>query len=173
MKRILSAAVVSLHGLSLAEAGEVKISEFTFEVQEPWSDVSSGKPMRAAELQFDAEGEEDPVAVFYFFGAGQGGGIEANVARWKGQFQGELTSEKSEELPGGGIMLVLEGTYLESMGGPFAGPKTPKPDHAMLAAILPSEKGNVYVKLTAPKAVAAQAKEPLKKLVLSALPKDE
>lgn len=45
-------------------------------------------------------------------------------------------------------LLTAKGTYLESMGGPFSGNKTAKPDYTMLAAILPSEQGDVFLKLT-------------------------
>lgn len=154
--------------LSASWAEEIKVSDYVFETGDKWVNVSSGKPMRAAELKFDAAGDEDPVAVFYFFGEGQGGGVEDNVARWKGQFQGGPQGEERLNLDGGGMLLFLSGTYLESMGGAFAGPKVPKENYRMLAAILPSEQGSVYIKLTAPAAVADQVRDPFVALVKSA-----
>jgi hypothetical protein len=50
-------------------------------------------------------------------------------------------------------LLTAKGTYLETMAGagPFSGaPKTPKADYTMLAAILPSEQGDVFIKVTGP-----------------------
>lgn len=154
--------------LALSRAEEIKISGYVFDPGEQWADVSSGKPMRAAELKFDADGDEDPVAVFYHFGAGQGGGVEENVARWKGQFEGGPKQVERVDLEGGRVLLFLSGTYLETMGGPFAGPKVPKENYRMLAAILPSDQGDVYIKLTAPAAVADQAREPFVALVKGA-----
>jgi len=155
--------------LGLAHADPIQVSEFVFEPGEQWEDVTSGRPMRAAELKFDAEGDEDPVAVFYHFGAGQGGGIDANVRRWKGQFEGGPEEVEQEELENGGLLLFLKGTYLESMGGPFAEPKVPKENYRMLAAILPSDQGSVYVKLTAPAEVADEARDAFVALVKSGL----
>ena len=52
-----------------------------------WSNQGS-RPMRAATYTVPAtSGDHDPgECAVYFFGAGQGGGVEANIARWKGQF---------------------------------------------------------------------------------------
>jgi len=153
-----------------AFAGDVKVSEFVFDAPEPWADVTSGRPMRAAELKYDVEGEEDPVAIFFFFGPGQGGGVQDNIDRWKGMFEGGPKAEEQIELDKGVILLVLTGTYLESSGGPFApGPKTPKADHRMLAAILPSEQGSVYVRMTAPAAVVDTVRPAFEALIKSAL----
>lgn len=169
MKRIscLLAFVAAL-GLTQSNAQEIKAGGYAFETAGKWTDVSSGKPMRAAELKFDASGDDDPVAVFFYFGAGQGGDVDANVARWKGQFEGGPKNEERQDLEDGKILLILSGTYLESMGGPFAGPKTPKENYRMLAAIVPGEDGAVFIKLTAPAAVANQAQDAFIALVKSA-----
>src|SRR5215472_3769813 len=52
-----------------------------------WKNEGS-RPMRAATYSVPAAaGDQDPAeCVVYFFGAGQGGSIEANIERWKGQF---------------------------------------------------------------------------------------
>ena len=55
--------------------------------------------------------------------------------------------------------LTASGTYMESSGGPFSGNKTPREDYTMLAAILPSPQGPVFLKLTGPNdSVAAMKK---------------
>jgi gluconolactonase len=153
-----------------AVAGDIKVSEFVFQAPEPWTDVTSGRQMRAAELKYDLDGDEDPVAIFFFFGPGQGGGVQDNIDRWKGMFEGGPKAEEKIEMDKGVIVLVLTGTYLESSGGPFApGPKTPKPDHKMLAAILPSEQGAVFVRMTAPATVADTVRPAFEALIKSAL----
>ncbi|MEO0447504.1 MAG: hypothetical protein AAF191_15635 [Verrucomicrobiota bacterium] len=166
---IFVAMIAWLLAAPVASLGEeVRVSDYTFETGDAWENVTSGRPMRAAELKFDAEGDDDPVAVFFYFGPGQGGGLEANVDRWKGQFDGGPSAEEREDLEGGGVYLVLTGTYMESMGGPFAGPKTPKPEYKMLAAVLPSEQGAVYIKMTAPAVVADEARAAFEDLVKKA-----
>ncbi len=122
--------------------------------------------MRKAELKFDAEGDFDPIAVFFEFGKS---GVEANITRWKGQFQGGPAEEEREKLGDGNVLVVLSGTYLESSGGPFSGNKTPRPNYKMLAAILEGEATSVFVKLTAPGRVADEVRESFTALIKSAL----
>ena len=121
LKLLISPFLFLALTLSAAQADIIKVSSFGFDTADKWEDVSSGSPMRKAELKYDAKGDNDPVAVFYHFGAGQGGGLEANINRWKGQFEGGPTKEEKVELDGGAILLVLSGTYKESSGGPFSG----------------------------------------------------
>src|SRR6266545_4943782 len=52
--------------------------------------AEAARPMRAATYAVPAAaGDKDNgECVVYFFGAGQGGGVDANLERWKGQFKG-------------------------------------------------------------------------------------
>ena len=52
-----------------------------------------------------------------------------------------------------------KGTYMESMGGPFSGPKTPRPGYALLGAIVPGADAFVYIKLTGKEKDVAAIKE--------------
>jgi len=136
------------------EADSLKVSEFIFTFGKPWVRQQVVSAMRAGQFTYDHEDENlaDVELVIFFFGAGQGGGTQANIDRWIGQFEGTPESKTEEKEMGGKkvILLTAKGTYLESMGGPFSGNKTPKPDYTMLAAILPSEQGDVFLKLTGP-----------------------
>lgn len=150
----------------------LKAGEFFFKFAKPWENVSSGRPMRAGELKYDhtEEGLEDVEVVFYYFGPGQGGGIEPNIQRWVGQFEAEPTVEReSVEIDGHKIhYLYAKGTYLDSgMGGPFSGQKTAKPDYMMLAAIVESDQGAVFLKAAAPEKSAEAIKAAFKKLAQS------
>ncbi len=110
---------------------------------------------RAGQLVYKQKSQylEDVEMVIYYFGEGQGGGIEANINRWVGQFQGapEKKIEKKKLGDREVTFLTASGTYMQSSGGPFSGNKTAQPDSMMLAAILPSVKGAVFLKLTGPK----------------------
>jgi hypothetical protein len=147
-----------LIGFSLPSFGEdkesIEVSEFTFKFGDPWVRQQVTSPMRAGQLTYDHEDEDlkDVDLVIYFFGAGQGGGIQANIDRWIGQFEGTPKYTIDKKDMGGREVTFLEasGTYMESMGGPFSGNKTSQPDYAMLAAILPSDQGAVFLKLTGP-----------------------
>jgi len=153
---ILAAALLLTPSTPLRaeEADSLKVSEFIFTFSKPWVRQQVVSAMRAGQFTYDHEDENlaDVELVIFFFGAGQGGGTQANIDRWVGQFEGTPESKTEEKEMGGKkvILLTAKGTYLESMGGPFSGNKTPKPDYTMLAAILPSEQGDVFLKLTGP-----------------------
>ena len=138
--------------LRAEDAESIKVSEFTFSFAKPWVSKPVASAMRAGQFIYDHEDEKlaDVEMVIYFFGPGQGGGIQANIDRWIGQFEGKPESKTEEKEMGDKkvTLLTAKGTYLESMGGPFSGNKTAKPDYTMLAAILPSEQGDVFLKLT-------------------------
>jgi hypothetical protein len=118
--------------------------------------AEGAKPMRAATYTVgDAE------CAVYFFGEGQGGGIDANIQRWKGQFQSPTDSKSGKKTVHGMAVTTVDvsGAYT-GMGGPMAGGGTAKPGYRMLAAIVEGPGGNVFFKFTGPaKTIAAnQAK---------------
>ncbi len=104
-----------------------------------------------------AEGDEADGRVTVM---GAGGGVKANVDRWKSQFT-KLTKQNEETKKIGDIevhIIDLTGTYKDQRG-PFA-PAEVRESQRMLGAILVSEKlGSYFVKFTgAEKTVAAQEK---------------
>jgi hypothetical protein len=158
------------------EPVSIKVGEFLFQAPDGWVKKAQPRAMSKGGLTFTPSGEGfEPVdADFYHFGAGQGGGVEANVQRWKGQFDtSEGAPQASEEkLESGGrsaTVLHLKGTYLE--GGPFQRNKTKRPGYALLGAILPSEAGAVFIKMTGPEKSVEAAKDAFKKLFGSAFQK--
>lgn len=155
-------AVVLGMASSIAIADESRsftISGLEFKPGKAWVSKKPSSSMRAAELAIKPAPDADPLtAVFYYFGPGQGGSADANVRRWLSQFQGKPDSQETTEHKIGEAtvkILHAKGTYLESRGGPF-GPKTPRPDHAMLAAIVPGKDADVFVKLTGPESEVAK-----------------
>lgn len=155
-----------------ASAGEtLNAGEFTFTYGKPWEEVKVTSSMRAGQLKYNHEGDlPDPEVVFYYFGPGQGGGIDANIDRWIGQFEGTPKTEKETvEVDGKKIhFLYATGTYLESSGGPFAGKKTSQPGYMLLGAILESSEGAVFLKLYGEEKAVKALKDDFKKLATSA-----
>jgi hypothetical protein len=154
---LLAVSFFALPNLTRAEEAEtLVVSEFTFKYGKPWIRQQVTSSMRAGQLTYDHADEKlaDIDLVIYFFGQGQGGGIQANLDRWVGQFEGTPESKIEEkEMSGRKVsFLTAKGTYMDSMGGPFSGNKEAKTDHMMLAAILPSDQGAVFLKLTGPQA---------------------
>lgn len=110
----------------------------------------------------DGEGEDAKTARITMMASG--GGVKANIDRWKGQFTGgDEDLKKVEEMKIGEwhVHLVANnGTFAERMGGgPFAGGKVvQRKGHGMLGAILVHPEGKMYfVKMIGPNSLV-QAK---------------
>jgi len=124
------------------------------------------RPMRAATYSIPTAPGDQGVAecVVNFFGPGQGGGIEANVERWKGQVlgaDGKPAVAKIDKRAGKGVTVTrvdASGTYT-GMGGPMNPGAQPAPGYRLIGAIAEGPGGNVFFKLTGPaKSIAAQEK---------------
>ena len=110
----------------------------------------------------DRDGAECAV---YFFGPGQGGPIQANLDRWKGQFKdsgGKPATAKVNKLTIHGLPVTtidVSGQY-SGMGGPTAATPAVVSGYRLLGAIVEAPGGNVFIKFTGPaKTMAAnQAK---------------
>jgi hypothetical protein len=116
-----------------------------------WQAESGSRPMRAATYTVgDAE------CAVYFFGQGQGGGIQANIDRWESQFQGSISKTGKRTIHGLAVTTIdVSGNY-KGMTGPGSGGGAPKPGFRMLGAIVENPAGNVFFKFTGPaKTIAA------------------
>jgi hypothetical protein len=126
--------------------------------------------MRAGTLSIPVAGLEKPLeAVFFYFGPGQGGDAEANVARWFKQFEGEPVTQREEVAAGGQKVILVKavGTYLDGMP---MGPKTPRANHTLLGAIVPGPDAQVFIRLTGPQAAVADLEKAFRQLALSPFP---
>jgi hypothetical protein len=114
--------------------------------------------MRAATYRVPAapgDAEDGECAVF-FFGPGQGGGVEANIDRWIGQFEqpdgkpsAERAKRQTETVDGIPVSMIdLNGTY--KGGGPTMGATAPKTGYRLLGAIATGPQAGIFFKLTGP-----------------------
>ena len=163
------AATTLLAGFTAACAQEsVNAGEFAFSYGPPWKNKPVSSSMRVAELTYDIADEKlaDVDLVFFHFPGG-GGGTQANLDRWVKQFEGQPVTESSVESFGASKVhfLQVKGTYLD--GPPFGGTKTPREGYMMLAAVVESEKGSVFLKMTGPEASIEAAKAAFKTLSVS------
>ncbi len=126
---------------------------------------------RIIEHEFAAKGEGEETARVTMMASG--GGVEPNIARWKGQFAGgKADDQKTEQLKLGdwvAHIVDVNGSYKETMGGPFSGGKTVEhSDYAMLGAILVHPKGQTYfVKMIGPESVVKANREPFLEMIKS------
>ena len=165
MTRIFIATLaLSLATIGLAQDSGFQAGGFTFEYGDAWQ---PGKPSsRMASGAALHKAQELQAQVFHF--GGPAGGVEANVNRWKGQFQGGPKEEKVEKREIGGIpahFVTLDGVFMD---GPPLGEKKPMADHTMLGAILEGAAGTVFVKLTGPKDKVAALRDDFDALVTGA-----
>jgi len=121
------------------------------------------RPMRVATYTVPAaEGDAEPAeCVASFFGSGQGGPVEMNIDRWKGQFENPVeVSKNSAEVKGVAVTTVeLTGTYL-APGGPMMQSTGKKENSRLLGAVITAPEGTVFFKMTGPsKTVEAGRKE--------------
>ena len=127
--------------------------------------TEAARPMRAATYSIapaagDQAGAE---CVVNYFGPGQGGGVDANIERWRGQVlgaDGKPATPKIDKRTTRGIQITMidaSGTYT-GMGGPMMASK-PVPGYRLIGAIVEGPGGSVFFKLTGPeKTIAAQQK---------------
>ena len=129
---------------------------------EAWIEEQPSSSMRLAQFLIPGEDNRgDAELVLYYFGQGQGGSAEANIARWQSQFTtvgGGVVNPSVKTMTVSGMpvtMVELRGDYARGVGmGPAA---TPEPDQILLATIVETPRGNVYIQLYGPaQAVAAQ-----------------
>ncbi len=92
-----------------------------------------------------------------------GGSVQANIDRWAGQFSqpdgaktaDKMKVEKKKTFAGQEVHLVdISGTYQESAG--MMQPAVERPDYRMLAAIIPGEHTNFFIKFYGPKKTVAE-----------------
>ena len=134
---------------------------------EAWKTMPPANQMIDNEFRFPAEGE----AFARITVSQASGGIEPNIARWIGQFDGATKEnskvEKKDVDQTKVHMIEIEGTFKESMGPMQPGaPTKKKENYKMLSAILELKDGStIFVKSTGPKEVIAKMKDDFVKMI--------
>lgn len=150
-----------------AAATDLKVGDFTFKHGADFKALENSSPMVKAKMEYvDKDSGGIAALSFYFFGAGQGGSAEANVERWKKQFEGEPKVETKTVKYGEVKVTIIHatGTYLD---GPPFGQKTPREGYALLGAIVEGDTAPVFLKMTGPDAAVKAATNAFQKLVAS------
>lgn len=123
--------------------------DITFELPSGWSQNPS--PRQGRMLEFRA-GEAE-VTVMQV-----GGGVAANVNRWRGQVgMPELPDAEAEALALPMSVMKGDGRYVELIG----------PERGILCAFVQEGTGAIFFKLTGPAAVAVEQREPFKAFIAS------
>lgn len=159
-----------------AKTKEVNLKGLKLRVPETWKTQKSSSNMRLATYALPKiDGDTDDAELTIFSFGGGGGGVEANVSRWIGQFASE--GRKSRLFKGKAgeneyYFADISGTYNKPDGPPFLRKTKRAPGYRMLGVILATtvkqktddgQNADVrkvfFLKLTGPeKTVAAHAK---------------
>lgn len=140
-----------------------------------WRRVTPSSTMRRAQYTVPGAGPnaEGELAVFWF-GAGQGGSVESNLARWYGQFEqpdGRPTAAVAtrETRTTHGLTVTVTRAQGRFTGGgmPGAAPSPPRDGQALLAAIVETPNGPWFFKLTGPSATLTAAAPAFDEMVSS------
>jgi len=123
------------------------------------------RPMRLATYSVPEGGE----CGVYYFGQGQGGGVDANIDRWVGQFQQPEGKPKVEKRNIHGLKITtvdVSGSYT-GMGGPRAPEGPPKQGYRLLGAVVEGPQGSLFFKFIGPAKTVAQNQPAFDKLLSS------
>jgi hypothetical protein len=136
-----------------------------FDAPAGWVSKTPSSTMRVADfvLPKAAGDAEDATATIYFFGAQQGGGVQANMDRWIDQMaqpdgKPSKTVAKASAMTSHGLKISIvdvSGTYVAETA-PGSGQNLNKPGFRQIAAVIETAGGNYYVKLTGPAKTVAK-----------------
>jgi hypothetical protein len=139
--------------------------ELRFKAPEGWVKEQPSSAMRVAQYKLPkAESDsEDAALVVYFFGATQGGTIQANIDRWISQIQqpdGSSSKDKAktETTTINGLKVTtvdVGGTYTAKMA-PGSGTMHNDANYRLRAAVIETAKGNYFLKLVGPAKTVAR-----------------
>lgn len=134
--------------------------------------------MRAAEYVI-ADGAADALLTVHYF-PGMGGGVDANLDRWIGQFSNPdgtplgRSAAKIDKRSAAGLEITtvdVTGHFSAGMGPMMQpDPAGPKPNYRLLGAIAQGKQGPVFFKLTGPAADVDRARPAFDALLESLKP---
>jgi hypothetical protein len=162
--RTIAAAsvVVVLLSLGADETTQtIQVDNLTLKVPASWKKVPPANAMRKAQFRIDpAKGEETPGEFSISSFGGGGGGVQANIDRWRGQFKdknGGAVAAETTTIKGDNYEITrveVAGTYTD----PFskAGPQA---NYRLLGAIVSGDNSAFFLKVIGPDKTVSGGKE--------------
>ncbi len=156
--------------VSAAQAATATLLDYRTTVPANWTPRPAASTMRLAEYVIRARGTTDSAEVIvYFFGKGQGGSVESNIARWKDQFStpdGSPVPQTITRDSSGGFPITFaefRGTYARAVG-PGPGDK-PQTGQTLIAGIAETPRGTLFIQLFGPSARVAGERDAFTRFV--------
>jgi len=142
----------------------VEIVGLKGEVPGDWIEQPPSSSMRIAQYLIAGENEDESAQfVVFYFGQGQGGSVDDNITRWQSQFSsadGTLVTPAIETLVVDGMPVTVAeftGNYARAVGMGHGGQGLP--GQTLIAAVVETHHGNLYIQLHGPEGVVATHRE--------------
>ncbi|MBT6725009.1 MAG: hypothetical protein HOB20_17395 [Planctomycetaceae bacterium] len=146
---------------------KVAAKDIILNVPTSWKQSPASNNLRTAQFAIPkVEGDKDDAELVVYFFGGAGGGVNANLERWSGQFQPGGKKQKiykGQSKQGEYYLLDITGVYNKPIGPPINRQTNPTPGYQMMAVVLMiKDKGNYFLKLTGPQKTVAAAAQALR-----------
>jgi hypothetical protein len=138
-----------------------------------WVARPATSSMRLSEFDVPRTDGTQAEVVVYYFGPGQGGSADANIARWSAQFTGPDGSEVTPHVmavdgtPFTTTVAEFEGAYARGVG---MGSAEAVPGQGLVAAVVETPQGNLFFQLFGDRAAVAATREDFLAFVTSVRP---
>ena len=142
----------------------IEIIGLKAELPTAWVEQQPSSSMRVAQYLVPGENEDEYAEfIVFYFGPGQGGSVNDNIARWQSQFsttEGTLVTPAVETLVVHGMPATIaefNGNYARAVGMGHGGAGTP--GQTLIAAIVETPHGNLNIQLHGPTSVVSAHRE--------------
>jgi hypothetical protein len=145
------AAVALCASVAGAQTTDLRLLDYHTVVPAGWQSRAPSSTSRLAEFVLPQAAAGSGEVIVFFFGPNQQPNVDANLARWKGQFShpdGSPIIETVTRDSSGAFPLVFaeyEGTYRRGIGAGSA--DSVRNDQRLIASIVPTPKGVLYVQM--------------------------
>lgn len=172
---VAAAALAALEEKSKAIEGR----GVRFEVPASWkSETVPGQGFRVAQVKLDpAEGDREPAELIVYVFNGDGGGVDANLKRWRGMFRDAEDREpmlESAKRKGKNVDVTIAevaGRYVAAVR-PGSPETHNKPGFRLLGAIVLAPERSYYFKMVGPDRTVKAAKPGFDQMVKSIVVED-
>lgn len=173
MRRFTPFALLALAACDMGGGQPVTLLDYVATVPPALEARPATSSMRLAEYTVPRTDGTEAEVVVYYFGEGEGGDAEANVMRWTSQFtsaEGGHVMPKVSTVEGTSFPTTVaefEGSYARGIG---MGSTESEPDQGLVAAIVETPRGNLFLQLFGDRTAVAAAREDFLDMVTSIRP---
>ncbi len=173
MAALAGAAALALVAGADEPTKAVDAGGLTFKAPESWKSVPTSSSMRRAQLKVEpVAGDDYPAMLVVYAFPGGAGSVEANLARWQGQFKdadGKPPKIESKTVKGKNTEVVRVETAGHYKPGAIPGmPPEPERDNArMFVAIVTTARVGYFLKMVGPEKTMTALKPSFEALMAS------